>query len=214
MLALESTPWFMMNRTNGNEDEEMTKTLYLMRHGETLFNQQKKIQGWCDSPLTEKGIGQAQIAGKYFKDQAIEFDNAYASTSERASDTLEQVTDMAYERVKGLKEWNFGRFESESEALNPPLPYGDFFAGYGGEEEFQFRERVSDTLMEIMKEAGGTVLAVSHGAACRQFMRNWGHTSEVDQKDRLGNCCILKFEFERDTFKLVEIINHDFSSLD
>ncbi|MBO0445124.1 histidine phosphatase family protein [Enterococcus ureilyticus] len=191
----------------------MTKTLYLMRHGETVFNQQKKIQGWCDSPLTEKGIKQAQIAGNYFKEHEITFDHAYASTSERASDTLEQVTDMPYKRVKGLKEWHFGRFESESESLNPPLPYGDFFAGYGGEEEFQVRERVSEALMTIMKEAGATVLAVSHGAACRQFMRNWAHTSEVDQKDRLGNCCILKFEFENDTFKLIEIINHDFSSL-
>ncbi|MEI5990110.1 hypothetical protein A5881_001603 [Enterococcus termitis] len=191
----------------------MTKTLYLMRHGETLFNQQKKIQGWCDSPLTEKGIKQAQIAGNYFKNQNITFDSAYASTSERASDTLEQVTDQPYKRVKGLKEWNFGRFESESESLNPSLPYGDFFVAYGGEEEFQFRERVSQTLQELMKEAGETVLAVSHGAACRQFMRNWAHTSDIDQKKPLSNCCILKFEFEDDTFTLVEIINHDFSSL-
>ncbi|MFD1901545.1 histidine phosphatase family protein [Enterococcus termitis] len=192
----------------------MTKTLYLMRHGETLFNQQKKIQGWCDSPLTEKGIKQAQIAGNYFKEHDITFDSAYASTSERASDTLEQVTSMPYDRVKGLKEWNFGRFESESESLNPALPYGDFFVAYGGEEEFQFRKRVSEALMEIMKEAGETVLAVSHGAACRQFMRNWAHTSEVDQKDRLGNCCILKFECTGDSFKLLEIINHDFSELE
>ncbi|WP_410958558.1 histidine phosphatase family protein, partial [Salmonella sp. LS2020043sal] len=28
----------------------MTKTLYLMRHGQTLFNVQERIQGWCDSP--------------------------------------------------------------------------------------------------------------------------------------------------------------------
>ena len=34
----------------------MTKKLYLMRHGQTLFNQMHKIQGWCDSPLTEAGI--------------------------------------------------------------------------------------------------------------------------------------------------------------
>lgn len=35
--------------------ETMKKKLYLMRHGETLFNLQSRIQGWCDSPLTEKG---------------------------------------------------------------------------------------------------------------------------------------------------------------
>ena len=32
------------------------KTLYLMRHGETLFNALHKIQGWCDSLLIEKSI--------------------------------------------------------------------------------------------------------------------------------------------------------------
>ena len=40
--------------------------LYLMRHGETLFNTQKRVQGWCDSPLTENGICQAEQAKQYF----------------------------------------------------------------------------------------------------------------------------------------------------
>ena len=35
----------------------MTADIYLMRHGQTLFNVQKRIQGWSDSPLTEEGIG-------------------------------------------------------------------------------------------------------------------------------------------------------------
>ena len=60
-----------------------------MRHGETLFNVQHKIQGWCDSPLTEKGIKQAQKARDYFSKKGITFDHAYCSTSERCSDTLE-----------------------------------------------------------------------------------------------------------------------------
>lgn len=34
----------------------MKKTLYLMRHGQTLFNQRKKIQGFCDAPLTDLGL--------------------------------------------------------------------------------------------------------------------------------------------------------------
>ncbi|GAA0340622.1 hypothetical protein GCM10008931_35480 [Oceanobacillus oncorhynchi subsp. oncorhynchi] len=133
----------------------MEKTLYLMRHGETLFNQQKKIQGWCDSPLTEKGMNQAKIAAEYFSDNEITFDSAYASTSERACDTLELITDMPYKRVKGLKEWNFGTFEAEHEYLNPQLPYRDFFVAYGGEEEMQLRKRVSDTLLKIMQEEKG-----------------------------------------------------------
>ena len=72
----------------------MKKTLYLMRHGQTLFNLQHKIQGWCDSPLTELGIKQAKVAGKWFKDHDITFDHAYSSTSERCCDTLEIITDM------------------------------------------------------------------------------------------------------------------------
>ena len=71
----------------------MEKILYLMRHGETEFNVRKKIQGWCDSPLTEIGIQQAKIAGTFFSNNQIEIDHAYSSTSERASDTLEIVTD-------------------------------------------------------------------------------------------------------------------------
>lgn len=189
----------------------MKKTLYLMRHGQTLFNARKKIQGWCDAPLTELGIKQAKIAEKYFKDNNIVFDHAYSSTSERACDTLELVCDLPYHRVKGLKEWNFGIYEGESEDLNPPLPYGDFFVNYGGEGELQMRQRIADTLLEIMqKEDHKVVLAVSHGGACRGFMRYWQETSQVDQKGGLKNCCILKFEFEDNEFRLLEIINHNF----
>lgn len=38
----------------------MAKIVYLMRHGQTLFNELKKVQGWCDSPLTELGKEQAR----------------------------------------------------------------------------------------------------------------------------------------------------------
>ncbi|GEN92198.1 phosphoglycerate mutase [Tetragenococcus koreensis] len=190
------------------------KTLYLMRHGQTLFNQLHKIQGWCDAPLTETGFKQAQIAAEYFKQNNIQIESAYCSTSERTSDTLEQITDIPYTRLKGLKEWNFGVFEGEPEFLNPSLPYGDFFVPYGGESEMDLKKRVAETVMDFMKkEPNDTVLAVSHGASCRQFMRYWAHTSEVEQKSKLRECCILKFEFENNQFKLVDIINHDFSSI-
>lgn len=191
----------------------MKKTLYLMRHGQTLFNARRKVQGWCDSPLTELGIKQAQTAAKYFKDNNIVFDHAYSSTSERACDTLEIVTDIPYKRIKGLKEWNFGTFEGESEDLNPPLPYNDFFVKYGGEDQTELQQRVAAAIQKIMEEDNEVVLAVSHGAACRNFMRVWEHTSSITQQARIGNCCILKFEYENKEFKLVEIINHDFSNI-
>lgn len=39
--------------------------IYLVRHGQTLFNQQKKVQGWCDSPLTQEGIQQSIAVSKH-----------------------------------------------------------------------------------------------------------------------------------------------------
>ena len=65
----------------------MVKHLYLMRHGETLFNVRRKIQGWCDSPLTENGVKQAKAVREILKD--IPFDHYYSSTAERCCDTLE-----------------------------------------------------------------------------------------------------------------------------
>lgn len=43
------------------------KTIFLMRHGETLFNVMDVNQGQCDSPLTENGINQALAAKEWFK---------------------------------------------------------------------------------------------------------------------------------------------------
>ncbi|MBC1484572.1 histidine phosphatase family protein [Listeria sp. FSL L7-1509] len=191
----------------------MKKTLYLMRHGQTLFNERKKIQGFCDAPLTELGIKQAKIAGSYFQENNIQFDKAYSSTSERASDTLELVTKMDYIRLKGLKEWDFGTFEGESEDLNPALPYGDFFAAYGGEREKDFQNRIVTTIESIMSQGEYEVIfAVSHGAACAQFARYWENTSKIGIISGLKNGCILKFEFENGAFSLVNFINHDFEN--
>ena len=53
--------------------------IYLVRHGQTLFNQQKKVQGWCDSPLTQEGIQQAIAVSKTL--QSIPFEYAYSSTA-------------------------------------------------------------------------------------------------------------------------------------
>ncbi|MGH2103065.1 histidine phosphatase family protein [Aerococcus urinaeequi] len=177
-----------------------TTRTYLMRHGQTLFNKPHKIQGASDSPLMAKGIRQAEIAGNHFKKEEINFDIAYSSTSERASDTLEIVygQDKDYQRLKGLKEWDFGSFEAESEHLNPPLPYGDFFAGYGGEREADVRARISQAVKEIAdKHPDQTVLIVGHGAAIAQFFKNVANYEGSFSKD-LGftNCSALIFDYK------------------
>lgn len=52
------------------------KTLYMMRHGQTLFNQKRLMQGWCDSPLTELGKRQARCVKEYLENNEIVFDDA------------------------------------------------------------------------------------------------------------------------------------------
>lgn len=195
----------------------MTTKIYLMRHGQTLFNKLHKIQGASDSPLTAKGIRQAELARDHFKNEGITFDVAYASTSERASDTLEIVfgQNKDYHRLKSLKEWDFGTFEAESEHLNPPLPYGDFFAGYQGEREVDFRKRISQAVQEIAdNHPDQTVLIVSHGAAIAQFFKDkTNFEGSISKEIGFTNCSALIFDYQDGAFEYVDVLNHDYSEL-
>lgn len=188
------------------------KTLYLMRHGETLFNVQHKIQGWCDSPLTEKGIKQAQKARDYFSKKGITFDHAYCSTSERCSDTLELIVDMPYTRLKGLKENFYGELEGESERLNKHLSPKDcetFYIQFGGESSNTTRDRMMKTLTEIMdREDHENVLVVSHSAACFNFLRAIQEPTEELNKG-FGNCCIFVYQYDQHQFSLKEVIRQE-----
>lgn len=184
------------------------KKLYLMRHGETLFNVRHKIQGWCDSPLTKAGQQQALQVGKYFTKNQITFTHAYCSTSERCADTLELVTDRPYTRVKGLKEMNYGEFEGESEALRPKTTeaFKTFFLPYGGESSDAVKERMLTTLTTIMEqEDHECVLAVSHSGACYNFLRAIQDPSEELQKG-FPNCCVFVYAYENQQFSLLEVI--------
>ncbi|RPA58211.1 histidine phosphatase family protein [Aerococcus agrisoli] len=195
----------------------MTK-IYLTRHGQTLFNVRKKIQGASDSPLTALGIYQAQVAHDYFKNAGITFDAAYSSTSERASDTLEIMAgpDMPYTRLKSLKEWNFGVFESESENLNPPLPYGDFFVQFGGEGQEEFKERAVKALQDLVaNDHSNHILVVSHGAFCANALRGLtGYKGYASADLGFTNCSTMVFNVEDGVFTLDEVINHDFSGFE
>lgn len=185
--------------------------LYLMRHGETYFNIWHKIQGWCDSPLTPKGIAQAKSAGKYFAKHHIHFDKAYCSTAERTSDTLESATNkkLPYQRLKGLKECNFGEFEGQDERLNLQPPYGDFFVQYGGESDVQVQQRLLKALSQIMQSANKNenILVVSHAGAIFNFLvaANIDVTPIVGQ--RFGNCSIVVIDYQNNKFRFEKVIN-------
>ena len=192
----------------------MKKKLVLMRHGETLFNKRKRIQGWVDSPLTDLGRKQAEVSGKFIDSLNLDFDHAYSSTSERACDTLEIVSDLPYKRLKGLKEWNFGQLDGEPEYLNPPLEeYDAFFSSHGGESRSELIERMNRTLTELMNQDDHqNVLAVSHGGSIRNFERFWTPDDSSFIKGRLYNCAVLVFDFDTDSqkFELVDVYNPNY----
>lgn len=198
----------------------MAKTIYLMRHGETLFNTQKRVQGWCDSPLTQKGIEQAQAVGAYFKRQGIAFDAAYSSTQERATDTLKLVTDTPYQQLKGLKEMNFGIFEAREEELLPKHRPGsrsfeDLLVPFGGEDIHEVGRRVEEAILSVAEtDPAQSILMVSHGAAI------WGLVQVLDVQFPPGvflpNCAICQLNYEDGQIQFKHLIDpqNDFKVYD
>lgn len=189
----------------------MKKKLFLMRHGETLFNQLKKIQGACDSPLTEKGIQQAKNARDYFQERMIQFDHLYSSTQERASDTLEIVTESKnYQRLKALKEMGFGSFEGEQQFLQPQNPeyFEDFYLQFGGESMSSVQTRVTAALHHIMaQDDHQNVLAVSHNGACISFLQTIWQGDKNELVRAFPNCGIFILNYEDRKFQLEDIID-------
>ena len=100
----------------------MSGDLYLVRHGQTMFNEKRVIQGWCDAPLTSEGEEQAERVGRYFACEGIAFDHAYTPTLTRTQQTIERIVDMPYERVEDLREWGFWAFEGERVDLSRRFP--------------------------------------------------------------------------------------------
>lgn len=97
-----------------------TVTLYLVRHGKTFFNTTDQVQGWADSPLTEKGESQADAVGRGMKD--IQFVTAFSSDLGRQRATARRILDQnagtipELQEVIGLREWFYGGYEGKMNA--------------------------------------------------------------------------------------------------
>jgi 2,3-bisphosphoglycerate-dependent phosphoglycerate mutase len=64
------------------------KTLVLLRHGQSTWNEENRFTGWTDVGLTEKGVGEAKQAGRALREAGYEFDLAFTSVLKRAIKTL------------------------------------------------------------------------------------------------------------------------------
>ncbi len=197
--------------------------LYLLRHGQTEFNLQGRVQGRCDAPLTAIGVEQAHAAAAWIATQQVHFDRLCTSPLGRALHTLELVRDdliaagqddiPEIEPIDGLMERSYGPFEA-GPASDVPCELwdpGEALVPYGGEGSQALRRRIVSTLTDIMQEAGpdATVLAASHGSATLQFKKAWERLAQCPQDVHLGNCCILIYDFDptTQTFTNLSITN-------
>ena len=196
--------------------------LYVLRHGQTVYNLQKRVQGHCDSPLTELGVAQAHAAGKWLASQGVRFERIFSSPLGRALATAEVAREELaaagwedvppVEPVDGLIERSYGPFE-EGPAADVPSELwdpGETLVPYGGEGSAALRERIVATMTELMMTSGAeTVLAVSHGSATLQFKLAWEPLARCPQDVHLGNCCVLVYDYDPEarTFACERIVN-------
>jgi 2,3-bisphosphoglycerate-dependent phosphoglycerate mutase len=64
------------------------KTLVLLRHGQSTWNQENRFTGWTDVPLSELGVEEARSAGRLLRSEGYVFDLAFTSILKRAIKTL------------------------------------------------------------------------------------------------------------------------------
>ncbi|MBP3894436.1 MAG: histidine phosphatase family protein [Atopobiaceae bacterium] len=206
----------------------MKKLLYAMRHCETLFNVQHKSQGWCDSPITPRGVEQCRLAGEELVRRGMTFDHFYSSTSERCCDTMELVCQSAfgevkpYVRKKGLRECGFGIFEAKDDFCEPnffPVQGLDIrslvMQAGGGEADEQIDTRINDCLSQIMENQNTkNVLVVSSGGVLRHFFMAHNDTSRVKGMPSNGNCMTYVYEWEDGVFSCIEVFTADFTGIE
>lgn len=162
--------------------------LYITRHGETIWNTEKRLQGWKDSALTENGIENAKLLGERLKD--TEFDIIYASPSTRARMTAELIKgdrELIIREEENLREINLGEWEGRTHNdLQEAYPdeYHAFwntphlYKTKSGEDFYQLQERVKKMLNRIMEEhEDGNVLLVTHSVFIKALLAHCKNAS-------------------------------------
>lgn len=158
--------------------------IYLIRHGETTWNVERRWQGQKDSPLSENGIAQAGAIGKRLS--TVEFSQIYASDLTRAYETARQIA-LHHEpdviRDVRLRERKGGILEglttAEVKEQYPEMAekmqgiWTPDFAPPGAESANDLFDRVHNTLVEIaQKHQGERIAVVSHGGTMRVFLQH------------------------------------------
>jgi probable phosphoglycerate mutase len=160
----------------GQRVSDRDLTAVLVRHGETAWNRDGRVQGWAPVGLTDRGRRQARALGRHLA-SAYDFDAVVASDLRRARETAVRLHDEGVDPAPTYslrwRERDFGVYQGLSqEALFGAHPEFRATAGAmgaraipeGGESLLALRERVLAGWEQLLERNGsGTVLAVTHG---------------------------------------------------
>lgn len=206
------------------KEEKKICTLYVVRHGESEANVNKIVQGHTDSPLTQRGVEQAEEVAETFKD--IGFDAIYSSDLERAKRTAQIIKLDRKIEIKTspfLREKFFGVFEGNDHnkyvgALRKE--FDRFDNRLSTEERWEHKAHPSiesdrdllDRFMLYIKEIvsshlGGKVLVVAHRYAIRMFLLYLGLGEHKDLKAgafKTGGYAVL--ESDGSNFVIKEVV--------
>ncbi len=180
--------------------------LHLIRHGETNWNKERRVQGQSESQLTALGIQQAKQLGERIAD--IQFDKVYCSSSLRTRQTAQHVfaeTHATIIYLDNLREIYLAHWEGhlyDEIAAKEPDSHGHFwqqphlFQVAGAENFSQLQQRAIDTIANIsagqrMKQATHNKIAViSHGALIKTYLCHIeGRTmDQLWEPPRMHNC--------------------------
>ena len=192
--------------------------LYLVRHGETVWNLEGRFQGFSDKELSPRGEEQAREVGEQLKD--IPFDAVYSSSLIRAKRTAELAVEnrgLSVTPIDAFKEHNLGELEGlQEEQILQSYPgvlqqLRDDPATYippGGENLQDVQDRAWPALIELAKKhQGETVLLVAHHSVNKSLICKMLSTPLTSFKIiRQPPCTISVLEIT-DTHKFVHAVN-------
>jgi broad specificity phosphatase PhoE len=147
--------------------------LILMRHGETVWNAERRLQGHADAPLSPRGIEQARRAAKFFANGPPP-GLVMSSDLSRARHTAELLGFVDFATDERLREMDLGdwtgRWIEEIEASDRGAYRNWRLGSYtppGGEGWKPFRERVGAAIDEAVNQSDGDVIIVAHEGVVR-----------------------------------------------
>jgi probable phosphoglycerate mutase len=163
----------------------MTNTRFcLVRHGETDWNVERRLQGHTDIDLNQRGLAQASQMAKALKRINLEFDVLYTSDLQRAAKTaqaIEQLFNTSAIPSTALRERHLGALQGITTAQAPklePVLWESHISRNtseelrGGESIQQFADRIQVALEQIRAmHLGKTILLVSHGGVLDMMYR-------------------------------------------